>query len=94
MILCVEHRDIGVGRGGWGKRHEARAVDHIHFLRHDELPHDRIVTRGSRDQPETAIFALPRRPFDTILASKVPNFVVVGGPFLACEWDRRLRAEL
>jgi hypothetical protein len=41
-----------------------------------------------------AVFGLPRRPLDTILASKVLDFVVVGGPFLACEWDRRLRPEL
>src|SRR5262249_20978320 len=45
-------------------------------------------------EPKSRVFALLRRPLAAVLCAELFDFVVIFGPLLALERDRRLRAEL
>ena len=46
------------------------------------------------DEPEAGVLGLPGRALGAGLAAEILDLVVVGGPLLAVERDRRLRPEL
>ena len=94
VILCVHHRDIGIGQRHRGERHEARAVEKPQLLRRYQLANQRISALRAGDQPEAGILGLPGGALAAVLTAKIFDLVVVGGPFLAGEPDRRLGAEL
>src|SRR5262249_2132633 len=94
MVFGVHHRNIGVGQRDGGERHEARVVDDVHPFHLRQLPRDWIGGLRAGDQPEAGVLGLPGRALAAGPGAELLGLVVVAGPLLAVERDRRLRTKL
>src|SRR3954447_10008734 len=94
VIFGVEHCDEGIVSGQCDLRHEPGAVEKIELPGSGYLAHYRIVDDRPRSQPEAGVLGLPRGALAAGSSTERLDFVVVGGPLLAVERNRRLRAEL